>query len=201
VELKTAAGALRLPVREAAAIARTLGYLERRAQVGDTLAAFPEGGFFNFVLGLRSPLRQDLIVPGVLSGPREAAVARQVGRAGPRYILLCNRPTPEYGPVAFGRDYAAGLWSEVEKHYVMAGSFGWARPTAPVGAGHFFIRLYERSPEAIAEARRSLPGRKVERAGEPVQVAVKTSAASWRRPSFRSSRREGSRASSPGPGP
>jgi Dolichyl-phosphate-mannose-protein mannosyltransferase len=190
VELKTAAGALRLPAREAAAIARTLDYLERHARAGDTLAAFPEGGFFNFVLGLRSPLRQDLIVPGVLSGPREAAVARQVGRAGPRYILLCNRPTPEYGPVAFGRDYAAGLWSEVEKRYVMEKSFGWARPTAPVGARHFFIRLYERSPETIVLDRPS-PGHGVGetgRTGEPVQVAVRTSAVSWPRPSSPSSR-------------
>jgi hypothetical protein len=112
------------------------------------LTAFPESGFFNFVLGLRSPLRQDLIVPGVLDGPPEAAAARQVDVAGPEYILLCNRPTPEYGPVAFGRDYAARLWSEVESRYVLAGAFGWARPTAPVGAGLFFIRLYERSPQA-----------------------------------------------------
>ena len=150
VELQTAAGALRLPEHEATAIARTLGYLERNAHSGETLTAFPESGFFNFVLGLRSPLRQDLIVPGVLHGPREAAAARQVDTAGPKYILLCNRPTPEYGPIAFGRDYAAGLWNEVEGRYVLAGAFGWAAPTDPVGAGRFFIRLYERSPGTTA---------------------------------------------------
>jgi hypothetical protein len=145
-ELETAAGTLRLPMDEAEAVARTLAYLERNAREGETLTAFPESGFFNFVLGLRSPLRQDLIVPGVLSGPREAAAARQVGRAGPKYILLCNRPTPEYGPVAFGRDYAAQLWREVGNRYVLARSFGGARPTAPVGDERFFIRLYERNP-------------------------------------------------------
>jgi hypothetical protein len=147
VALQTAAGTLRLPPQEAAAIGQTLRYLERNARVGETLAAFPEGGFFNFVLRLRSPLRQDLIVPGVLSGEREDAVVRQVEVSGPRYVLLCNRPTPEYGPVAFGRDYAARLWSEVESRYVLTRSFGWARPSAPVGARRFFIRLYERSPE------------------------------------------------------
>jgi len=150
VELNTAAGALRLPEREATAVARTLGYLERNAHSGETLTAFPESGFFNFVLGLRSPLRQDLIVPGVLHGPGEVAAARQVDTAGPKYILLCNRPTPEYGPIAFGRDYAAGLWSEVQGRYVLAGAFGWGAPTAPAGAGPFFIRLYERSPGSSA---------------------------------------------------
>ena len=150
VALQTAAGTLRLPPQEAAAIGQTLRYLERNARAGETLAAFPEGGFFNFVLRLRSPLRQDLIVPGVLSGEREDAVARQVEVSGPRYVLLCNRPTPEYGPVAFGRDYAARLWSGVESRYVLTRSFGWARPSAPVGARRFFIRVYERSPQMTA---------------------------------------------------
>ena len=150
VALATAAGTLRLPAQEAATIGQTLRYLERRARAGETLAAFPEGGFFNFVLGLRSPLRQDLIVPGVLSGAREDAVARQVEASGPRFVLLCNRPTPEYGPVAFGRDYAEKLWSEVESRYVLTRSFGWARSDAPVGARRFFIRVYERNPEMTA---------------------------------------------------
>src|SRR5262249_569040 len=150
VTLETLAGAIRLPPQEAAAIGQTLRYLEHTARPGETPAAFPEGGFFNFVPGLRSPLRQDLIVPGVLSGEREDAVARQVEAAGPRYVLLCNRPTPEYGPVAFGRDYAEKLWQGVESRYVLTRSFGWARPTAPVGARRFFIRVYDRSPELTA---------------------------------------------------
>lgn len=158
VELQTAAGTLRLPAREAGALAGTLRFVESHAHEGETLTAFPESGFFNFVLGLRSPLRQDLIVPGVLAGAREAAAARRVGTAGPKYILLCNRPTPEYGPVAFGLDYAAGLWRAVEHDYALTGAFGWARPTAPVGSKHFFIRLYERKPMATVPVRLPSPG-------------------------------------------
>jgi hypothetical protein len=146
VAVETPAGTLRLPAREAGVVAGTLAYLERNAHDGDTLTAFPESGFFNFVLRLRSPLQQDLVLPGVLSGSREAAVARRVGRAGPRYVLLCNRPTPEYGPVAFGRDYAAGLWSTVEDRYRLSEAFGPAGPTVPVGDPRFFIRVYSRAP-------------------------------------------------------
>lgn len=149
-ELRTAAGALRLPAVKAAAIAHTLAYLDGKARAGDTLTAFPESGFFNFVTGLRSPLRQDLIVPGVLSGSREAAAVRRIDEAGPKYILLCNRTTAEFGPAAFGRDYAVELWSDVGRHYVLAAAFGPAAPAAPVGAKDFFIRLYERSPAANA---------------------------------------------------
>jgi hypothetical protein len=152
VEIETAAGALRLKAREATTIRETLDYLDRHGREGDTLTAFPESGFFNFVLGLRSPLRQDLIVPGVLNVGAEDAAVRQLDAAGPRYVLLCNRPTPEYGPVAFGRDYAARLWSEVDGQYRRAGSFGGARPDAPVGDQRFFIRLYERRSGAGAPA-------------------------------------------------
>jgi hypothetical protein len=158
VELKTAAGVLRLPATKAVSIAQALKYMELNARDGDTLSGFPESGFFNFVTGLRSPLRQDLIVPGVLSGPLEAAIARRIDAAGPRYILLCNRPTAEFGPEAFGRDYAVQLWRDVDRHYVLAAAFGPAAPTSPVGANEFFIRLYERSPAANAPVRLASTG-------------------------------------------
>ncbi len=158
VELDTPAGVLRLPVNQANAIRRALGYLKRTARGSDTLAAFPESGFFNFVTGMRSPLRQDLILPGALSGEQETDTARLIGAAGPTFILLCNRPTAEYGPAAFGRDYAVPLWSEVEHHYALTEAFGTARPTAPVGAKDFFIRLYERTPPQQLAAAGPRPG-------------------------------------------
>ncbi len=160
VRLATAAGCLRLAAPEAQAIAGTLDYLDLHARDGDTLTAFPESGFFNFVTGLRSPLRQDLIVPGVLRGAREDAAARQMAAAGPRFVLLCNRPTREFGPEAFGRDYAVRLWSGVAAHYRLAAAFGPGGSASPVGVKDFFIRLYERSPEAGAPVRLTALGRR-----------------------------------------
>jgi 4-amino-4-deoxy-L-arabinose transferase-like glycosyltransferase len=145
--VQTPAGSLRLGTREALAIESTLRFLEERGQSGDTLTAFPESGFFNFVTGLRSPLRQDQVFPGVLAGKREVEAAKLIERAGPRFILLCNRSTPEYGPASFGTDYDVWLWRDVQRHYLLAASFGQAQPEAPVGAGLPFIRIYERIPE------------------------------------------------------
>ncbi|HLX09465.1 MAG TPA: hypothetical protein VKY89_16550 [Thermoanaerobaculia bacterium] len=160
VRLATAAGCLRLAAPEARAIAETLDYLDLRARDGDTLTAFPESGFFNFVTGLRSPLRQDLIVPGVLRGAREEDAARQLADAGPRFVLLCNRPTREFGPEAFGRDYAVRLWSGVAAHYRLAAAFGPGGGASPVGVKDFFVRLYERSPAAGAPVRLAALGRR-----------------------------------------
>ncbi|MBV8202356.1 MAG: hypothetical protein JOZ15_17200 [Acidobacteria bacterium] len=158
VELSTAAGTLRLPATRAAAIGQALKYLEAHGRAGDTLTAFPESGFFNFVTGLRSPLRQDLFLPGVLAGPREAAAVRWLDTAGPRYVLLCNRPTAEFGLAAFGRDYAVELWNDVDRHYSLAAAFGPAAPTSPVGAKDFFIRIYERTRAASGPIRLASTG-------------------------------------------
>jgi hypothetical protein len=146
VRLDTPAGSLRLPWKEANAIAGTLDYLAGRARPGDRLASFPEAGFFNFVTGLPNPMREEEIFPGVLGGGREAEATARLLASRPRFVLLANRPTPEFGPRAFGDDYATSLWSAVEDHYSLAATFGNAAEGAPIGARRFFIRIYEPIP-------------------------------------------------------
>jgi hypothetical protein len=146
VQLETPGGSLRLPWKEANAIAGTLDYLAARARPGDRLASFPEAGFFNFVTGLPNPMREEEIFPGVLGGGREAEATARLLASRPRFVLLANRPTPEFGPRAFGDDYATSLWSAVEDHYSLAATFGNAAEGAPIGARRFFIRIYEPDP-------------------------------------------------------
>jgi hypothetical protein len=146
VHLDTPGGSLRLPWKEANAIAGTLDYLAARARPGDRLASFPEAGFFNFVTGLRNPMREEEIFPGVLGGGREAEATARLLASRPHFVLLANRPTPEFGPRAFGDDYATSLWSAVEDHYSLAATFGNAAEGAPIGARRFFIRIYEPDP-------------------------------------------------------
>jgi hypothetical protein len=146
VPLATPAGNLRLPWKEARSIAGTLDYLAGRARPGDLLASFPEAGFFNFETGMRNPLREEEIFPGVLDSGREAEVVARLLATRPRFVLLADRPTSEYGARAFGDDYAAGLWSAVQDHYFLAATFGNAREGARIGARGFFIRVYEPIP-------------------------------------------------------
>jgi len=146
VDVDTLGGSLRLPWKEANAIAGALDYLAARARPGDRLASFPEAGFFNFVAGLPNPMREEEIFPGVLGGGREAEATARLLASRPRFVLLANRPTPEFGPRAFGDDYATSLWSAVEDHYSLAATFGNAAEGAPIGARRFFIRIYEPDP-------------------------------------------------------
>jgi hypothetical protein len=91
-------------------------------------------------------MREEEIFPGVLGGGREAEATARLLASHPRFVLLANRPTPEFGARAFGNDYATSLWSAVEDHYSLAAAFGNAAEGAPVGGRRFFIRVYEPAP-------------------------------------------------------
>jgi hypothetical protein len=143
VRLDTRAGSLRLPAGEAGAISRTLAFLAENARTEDAVATFPESGFFNFVTGLRNPLRQNLILPGALDAAGEAEVVARLDRERPRFILVCHRPTAEFGTGPFGRGYAVHLWEEVERRYGEVASFG--PPPRPGRRPQWFVRVYERT--------------------------------------------------------
>jgi hypothetical protein len=144
--LETAAGFLRLRPDRAVPAAQALAYLAESARPGDALSGAPEAGFFNFVTGLRNPLRQEQILPGHLDAAGETRVAERIERSGPRFFLLVNQPAPAFGSVSFGRDYAIEVWRAVERRYRLTAAFGEAPPEAPVGDPRFFIRVYERLP-------------------------------------------------------
>jgi len=97
------------------------------------LSGAPETGFFNFVTGLRSPLRQEQIFPGHLDAAAEARAAERLEAAGPRFFLLVNQPAPAFESAAFGRDYATRFWGAVERRYRLVASFGKPRPTLRSG--------------------------------------------------------------------
>jgi hypothetical protein len=147
VPVQTGAGTLRLAPDKAWAVLGTLDYVRARAGSSDTLVGFPETGLFNFATGLRNPLRQDVILPAMLDATAEQRVIRRLQEAPPGFVLLANQPTPAFGPISFGRDYAVRLWEAVERSYRLAASFGDAPPNAPVGDPRFFIRVYERRRE------------------------------------------------------
>ncbi|HEX5854598.1 MAG TPA: hypothetical protein VFZ57_03180, partial [Thermoanaerobaculia bacterium] len=146
----TSGGALRLRSDRAVAVAGTLRFLAAHSRPGDTLSGFPEsGGFFNFVTQLRNPLRQEQVLPGHLDPAGEERLIRRIETGGPRFILVANRPTPEFGAARFGIDYAAGVWSEIERRYSIRATFGPAPPEAVIGSPLFFIHLYERNDPRI----------------------------------------------------
>ena len=150
VRLETPVGALRLRLQNARAIAGVLDYLARNTSPGDSIVSFPEGGFFNFVTGLRNPLREHLILPGVLDDAGEREILNRLDHQKPKLILLCNRPTNEFGTPPFGKGFAIRLWEEIGERYQQVAAFR-APQRNPGEPGRWFVRIFERtSPAAPA---------------------------------------------------
>ncbi|MCA1612290.1 MAG: hypothetical protein LC780_15900 [Acidobacteria bacterium] len=152
--IRTPAGSLRLPADRAAAVAGAAGYLQSVSRPGDGFAGFPEGGLFNFTLGLPNPLREEQVLPGHLDEVREEEAARRIETAGPRFLAIANQPTAVFGKAAFGEDYARRIRSAIASRYRLGASFGEAGSDARVGNPRFFVHVYER----LAPAAGGLPG-------------------------------------------
>jgi hypothetical protein len=120
--VETAAGALRMPEPWGRASTLILDFLGGAARPGDTLACLPECGFFNFVTGLRNPLRQEQILPGHLDAVAEAEVAERIRASGPRFVVLVDQAPPGWAAARFGVDYAPEIARALFEQYALLGA-------------------------------------------------------------------------------
>jgi hypothetical protein len=138
----TPGGSLCLPEPLASTTRLALEDLSRRLTPGQSLVGFPEGGFFNYVLGERTPLREEQFFPGRLDADGERLVARQIEQSPPDAVLLANVLAVGEGARAFGKDYMVELAAAVDRRFQLAAAFGpGAGPSAAIGDPQFFIEI------------------------------------------------------------
>jgi hypothetical protein len=126
-----------------------LAYIDQHTRPGDAVAVMPEGTSLDFLSGRRNPLREEITTPGFLDAAAEARAIRQLAEAHTDLILIPNRPTTEFGPVAFGRDYNQRLMQWIDAHYTICAMFGPGQDAKlDIGDKRFFIRAYCATPRA-----------------------------------------------------
>jgi hypothetical protein len=140
--VSTSAGSVLLTEPVAGATRDALSDLEARLPDGGTLTGFPEGGFFNYALGLRNPLAQDQFFPGHLDAAAEAEAIARLSRRAPDAILYANVLAVGHRAVAFGADYLADLDRYVRTNFELAAGYGpGAGPEASIGDPQFFVEI------------------------------------------------------------
>ena len=145
--IETPAGRVHLTEPIAATTSLALADLTRRLRPGGTLVGFPEGGFFNYVLGQRTPLREEQFFPGRRDAAAERRVAQRLEEGPPDAILLANVHAVGEGARAFGKDYLVELAAVLERRFRVAAAFGpGAGPTASIGDPQFFIEVRVPAP-------------------------------------------------------
>ena len=120
-----------------------LAYIAAHTRADDSIVVLPEGTSLTFLSARRNPLREEIVTPGFLDPSSEERAIRQVQTTRPPLVLIANRPTAEFGPKAFGRDYAVSLMRSIELHYRPCAIFGPSKdPRLQIGDRQFFIRAY-----------------------------------------------------------
>lgn len=139
--VQTPAGSLSVPEPVADATAAAIEDLAR-LPAGATIAGFPEAGFFNYVLGKRSPFWLEQFFPGHLDEAGEARAVALLDEKPPDAIVFANVLAVGEGARAFGQDYLERLHEAVRSRYRTASIHGpGARPGARIGDPGFFVEV------------------------------------------------------------
>jgi hypothetical protein len=107
------------------------------------MVGFPEGGFFNYVLGRKSATPFEQFFPGHADTPEdERRIIEQLGGSPPDAVFLCDvLAMGEHRP-AFGRDYLVDLDRFLRERFVAVSSFGpGAGLDARIGDPQFFVTI------------------------------------------------------------
>lgn len=109
---------------------------------GATVAVWPEGVWLNYLWRAPNPTPyRDLIylamAPGRLPEYLQSLVEHPAD-----YILILQRPTAEYGPAFFGRDYGQPIMEWIRAHYRSVKIFGFP----PFSSDRFGVEVWQRGP-------------------------------------------------------
>jgi hypothetical protein len=105
-----------------------VAHLARTGVADRSLVVFPEASAVGFLLGVRSPLRIEQILPGHVMPGVDADLVAQMKATRPERVVRIDRPTSEYGGARLGIDYATEFMSLIETDYEEEARFEAASP-------------------------------------------------------------------------
>lgn len=109
---------------------------------GEGLVVFPEGELLNLLSQRRNPIRHMLYLPGYLTDTNEEEILRELESARPRGVVLCLRPTSEYGRGLFGADYGRRIRAWIGRNYELS---PYRAPGAPARVNPRFLYGFRRA--------------------------------------------------------
>ncbi len=110
---------------------QALAFLEAAKQASQSVVILPEDTSLYFLSGTLAPSRWYLVLPQVLApGKATSDYLAELERANPRYILITDRSTTEFGLPVFGIDYGQRILAWVKQHYRVTRQIGDFEPVA-----------------------------------------------------------------------
>jgi hypothetical protein len=122
-----------------------IGFIKRETTEKEPIAVLPEGTSLNFFTDRPNPLREEIITPGYLDREGEERAIKQLVDSKTRFVLVANRPTPEFGPEVFGKGYCQVLMQWIQQNFDECAIFGPDHNfNQQIGDKTFFIRAYRK---------------------------------------------------------
>jgi len=112
------------PGDEGALFSRLAAHLRSVGVKDRDLVVLPEAGALSFLLGVRSPLRFEHVLPGCVDDRVDRDLAEGLDRVRPARVVVVSRPTPELGRSIFGRDYGTEIAARLGRDYAVEATFG-----------------------------------------------------------------------------
>jgi len=110
---------------------QALGFLESAKRNSERVVILPEDTSLYFLSETSAPSRWYLVLPQVLPpGQATTDYIQELKRADPRYILVSDRATPEFGLPLFGVDYGQQIMAWIREHYRVTQTIGDYQPVA-----------------------------------------------------------------------
>ncbi|MCL2649216.1 MAG: glycosyltransferase family 39 protein [Phycisphaerales bacterium] len=97
-----------------------LHFMQTQIPSDRTLTVLPEGAILNFLAQRPSPVPFVTFLPSDIDMFSEPHLLASLQQHPPDYIAITHRPTGEFGPLAFGIDYASSLRNYIMTHYTPA---------------------------------------------------------------------------------
>ncbi|MHB1045665.1 MAG: hypothetical protein ACYC4P_06590 [Thermoanaerobaculia bacterium] len=111
------------PGDEGALFSRLATHLSKVGVRDRDLVVLPEAGALSFLLGVRSPLRFEHVLPGCVDDRVDRDLAEGMDRTRPTRVVVLSRPTSEFGRSTFGRDYGREIAARLSRDYAVEETF------------------------------------------------------------------------------
>jgi len=122
--LKTSKGTYYLRNQVGQVFQQTISYIQKHSNKNDSLLVMPRGLSINYFTGLSSNNKYYDFIPSTIEVYGEDKIVQDLNNEKPRFILITNENTGEWGAPFICKDYAFDVCRFIYKNYQYNGTMG-----------------------------------------------------------------------------
>lgn len=123
--------------------AAALSYVRQHTRPEDFVLAVPQATGINFLAERRYPFREDIVLPGFITGAKERAAIDRIKMLQVPLILVINLNTSDFRDKSFGVDYNREMMDWIKQHYRLKSCFDFDSSRMISNSEECFILAYE----------------------------------------------------------